>query len=284
MLTAIIKGREQFFVKDDSENYVRKQQVTAKVVSDYEASIKHPLFPDNAYLTLLPSFELFANSPLCELHALTTGFFDHIVKASIHLYSSVLRSPELVRDDGKPLINDARLGAFSNRLQDRLRSMISDECMLNVSPSLIDNWRQVFLVPDSGARMPGDHYKLIMLLQGYLYNDLIHPEVSASFNLCEKLFFRLFFVFFRIVSNNFRIISNTKLFVSYIYFLIPVNSQVQFINQKIDEAQSGSRLHGLRHIRDPSDDVQTVHIAWMEFYMFSRRQRLNEDEIGRAHV
>ena len=91
-------------------------------------------------------------------------------------------------------------------------------------------------------------------------------------------------LFRSIFSNNFRIISNTKLFVSYIYFLIPVNSQVQFINQKIDEAQSGSRLYGLRHIRDPSDDVQTVHIAWMEFYMFSRRQRLNEDDVADLHA
>ena len=203
MLRAIIRGREQFFQKDDSGNYVRKQQVTAKVVSDYEASIKHPLFPDNAYLTILPDFELFGNSPLCELHALSTGCFDHIVKASIYRFTSVLRSPELVREDGKPLINDARLGAFSNRLQDRLRSIIPDESMLTVSPSLIDNWRQVFFVPDGGARMPGDNYKLIMLLQGYLYNDLIYPEVSTSLNLCEFKSFSYIFVLFRIISDIF---------------------------------------------------------------------------------
>ena len=60
--------------------------------------------------------------------------------------------------------------------------------------------------------------------------------------------------------------------------------QVQFINQKIDEARPGSRLYGLRHIRDPSDDVQMVHIAWMQFFMFSRRQRLNEDDVAELHA
>ena len=63
-----------------------------------------------------------------------------------------------------------------------------------------------------------------------------------------------------------------------------VNAQVQFINQKIDEARPGSRLHGLRHIRDPSDEVQIVHIAWMQFFMFSRRQRLNEDDVAEIHA
>lgn len=60
--------------------------------------------------------------------------------------------------------------------------------------------------------------------------------------------------------------------------------QIEYINRKIDEAQRGSRLYGLRHVNDPSDDVQTVHIAWMEFFMWSRKQRLNEDDVATLHA
>ena len=180
MIEAINQGRERFYDMDDQGNYVRKATSREKEIRDYERVIKHPLTLSNAYLTVVPNFELMANSPLCELHALSSGFLDHIVQAVLFKFSSVLRSPELVRDDGRPLISEARLGAFSRRLQDRFRSLSPDECMVNVSPSFVDNWKKVFLVPDSGARMTGDQYKLVMLLQGFLYNDLLFPEVCAK--------------------------------------------------------------------------------------------------------
>ena len=132
---------------------MRKEGISAAMVHGYESKIKHPLFPNNAYLTVLPTFEVFSNSPLCELHALVEGFMEHIVKASVHKCISVLRRDDLVRDDGRHLIDDAKLGAFSHRLQDRWRFLTADERMVHISPSFIDVWRKVFVESDSGARI-----------------------------------------------------------------------------------------------------------------------------------
>ena len=43
--------------------------------------------------------------------------------------------------------------------------------------------------------------------------------------------------------------------------------QVELINAAIDKAKIGSYLHGLPHVADPSEDIQEVLIACVEWNM-----------------
>ena len=53
---------------------------------DFEATIKHPLFPDNAFLVTLPQWHFGEGFPVDELHALILGIFgEHLMTAIIHL-------------------------------------------------------------------------------------------------------------------------------------------------------------------------------------------------------
>ena len=63
----------------------------------------------------------------------------------------------------------------------------------------------------------------------------------------------------------------------------PASLQVAFVNQAIDEAAPRSPLHGLRHIEDPSDQIQLVYIALMDFFLLNRRQHLCESDIVALH-
>jgi hypothetical protein len=51
---------------------------------------------------------------------------------------------------------------------------------------------------------------------------------------------------------------------------IPYLYQVSLINGAIAQAKPGSRLYGLAHVSDPSDDVVEVLILCMEWNMNSR--------------
>ncbi len=53
---------------------------------EYEADIKHPLFPDNSFLITIPKFRFGIGFPANELHALILGVFgDYIIAATVHL-------------------------------------------------------------------------------------------------------------------------------------------------------------------------------------------------------
>ena len=52
----------------------------------YERTIRHPLFPSNAFLKTIPEFPFGIGFPADELHALILGVFgDHLMFAAIHL-------------------------------------------------------------------------------------------------------------------------------------------------------------------------------------------------------
>ena len=50
--------------------------------------------------------------------------------------------------------------------------------------------------------------------------------------------------------------------------------QVILINRAIDNAKPGSRLHGLQHVADPSDDIVEVLIQCMDWNIASRQSRI----------
>jgi hypothetical protein len=52
--------------------------------------------------------------------------------------------------------------------------------------------------------------------------------------------------------------------------------QVALINAAIDRARLGSRLHGLAHVSDPSDEVVEVLIKCMEWNIGSRERGLTD--------
>ena len=61
----------------------------AQDIKDLERTLKHPLYPDNAYFSL-QHFNLFTAVPSCELHAMTLGVFQHLVSATFYKYELIL--------------------------------------------------------------------------------------------------------------------------------------------------------------------------------------------------
>ena len=55
--------------------------------------------------------------------------------------------------------------------------------------------------------------------------------------------------------------------------------EVKLINAAIDNAKPGSRLHGLPHVSDPSNDVVEVLIQCMEWNIASRQSLIPEAEL-----
>jgi hypothetical protein len=59
--------------------------------------------------------------------------------------------------------------------------------------------------------------------------------------------------------------------------------QVELINRAIDTAKRGTRLHGLPHVSDPSDEVVEVLIKCMDWNIASRQSRIPEAELADLH-
>ncbi len=55
--------------------------------------------------------------------------------------------------------------------------------------------------------------------------------------------------------------------------------QVELINAAIDKAKKGSYLHGLPHVVDPSEEIQEVLIACVEWNMESRAKDIPEADL-----
>ena len=60
-------------------------------------------------------------------------------------------------------------------------------------------------------------------------------------------------------------------------------SQVEFLNAAIDRAPRGTRLHGLAHVSDPSDQIVEVLIQCMEWNIMTRRRSIPESELPEVH-
>ncbi len=59
--------------------------------------------------------------------------------------------------------------------------------------------------------------------------------------------------------------------------------QVELINRAIDNAGPGSRLRGLPHVSDPSDEVVEVLIQCMDWNIASCQSRLSEADLTALH-
>ena len=57
------------------------------------------------------------------------------------------------------------------------------------------------------------------------------------------------------------------------------SDQVKLINAAIDRAKTGSSLHGLPHVADPSADVVDVLISCMDLNIATCQSRIAEDEL-----
>lgn len=133
-----------------------------------------------AYFKVTTEFELIENSPTCELHFEAQGNMGHIMKAITSAFTKVLSRPDLVHSDGRPLVNDARLGLFSRRLECRIKALHSDETMLFLPPCFIEWWSDAFDCTDFSAKMTRNNYNLVMLLFGHIVRDFITQEVNST--------------------------------------------------------------------------------------------------------
>ena len=99
---SILEGRDRYYrLAEDGVHRMLKG--SSKDIRELESRLKHPLFPDNAYLKEMPEFDLFNSLSSCELHAASLGMKIHIVKASLFAYEMTLRDPRLVSENGDPL-------------------------------------------------------------------------------------------------------------------------------------------------------------------------------------
>ena len=60
-------------------------------------------------------------------------------------------------------------------------------------------------------------------------------------------------------------------------------SQVEFLNAAIDRAPRETRLHGLAHVSDTSDQFVEVLIKYMEWNIMTRCRSVPESELPKVH-
>ena len=60
-------------------------------------------------------------------------------------------------------------------------------------------------------------------------------------------------------------------------------SQVEFLNAAIDRAPRGSRLYGLPHVSDPSDQIVEVLIKCIEWNIMTRLLSIPESKLPEVH-
>ena len=59
--------------------------------------------------------------------------------------------------------------------------------------------------------------------------------------------------------------------------------QVEFLNAAIDRAPRGTRLHGIAHVSDPSNQIVEVLIQCMEWNLMTSQRAIPESELPEVH-
>ena len=113
-------------------------------------------------------------------------FGDHIVPAVLYRYTQVLRRPDLINRQGKPLVTTARIEAVWKRLADRLATVVVDTSMITMSTAFASHFHDIYIDGKENAKMTGDRMKMLMLTLPFLVRDLIAPEVIVY--TCSYLF------------------------------------------------------------------------------------------------
>ena len=104
-------------------------------------------------------------------------FGDHIVPAVLYRYTQVLRRPDLINSQGKPLVTAARLGAVWKRLSERFKTVVADTSMITLSTDYSIHFHDHYIDGKENAKMTGDRMKMLMLTLPFMVRDLITPEV-----------------------------------------------------------------------------------------------------------
>ena len=152
--------------------------------------------------------------------------------------TQVLRRPDLLSSKGKPLITKAGLKTVWTRLADRLSTVVADTLMITISPAweYTGHFYDLYINAKENSKLTGDRMKLLMLTLPFIVSDLIALEVNAIYP------------------------SYTRVMPSIKYYKLLILWQITLINAAIDRARPGSRLHGLPHVSDPSDEVEEALI------------------------
>jgi hypothetical protein len=121
-------------------------------------------------------------------------FGDHIVPAVLHRYTQVLRRPDLVNSNGKPLVTTARLGDVWKRLSLRFKTVVADTSMITLSNDYSNNFHDLFIEGNENAKMTGDRMKMLMLTLLFVVGDLIAPEVLQYAHVLVYISTSMYFV------------------------------------------------------------------------------------------
>lgn len=180
--------------------------------------------------------------------------------------TQVQRRPKLLSSKGKPLITKAPLEtAWSHcgqwtRLTDCFATVMANTSMVTITPEHASHFYDPYMhwYGKENAKRTGDSMKLLMLTLPLMVRDLIALEVYIL-----------------------RITLTCTIFIPKLN-----NFQVVLINAAIEgEAwpTQASRLYGLPHVADPSDDVLEVLIEYIDWNIFSRRSKQTADGLADLH-
>ena len=103
-------------------------------------------------------------------------------------FRQVLRAPELVKDNGSPLVDNSMFSAFTGRLLDRLASVKCGDCTVRISAGMLSIFENTYVKNDSTKKLTCAEIKTVLLVLPSLLRDLIRPEVClciATFQSCE---------------------------------------------------------------------------------------------------
>jgi hypothetical protein len=113
------------------------------------------------------------------LHQFLIGLYgEHVIPASLHKYTQVLRAPNLYLGPTNPLVKDQMLRDVWARLRDRLKSLDSSFAMVEVSSAYATHFMDMYIDQHTGKHMTGDRVRILLLSLPFLLRDLIAPEVE----------------------------------------------------------------------------------------------------------
>ena len=93
----------------------------------------------------------------------------------------ILRAPELVRDNGAPLVDNTKFSAFSKRLISRLATVQPTLSTVGVSPGMLQLFESTYINEDSSKKFHFDELKIVLLVLPQLLRDIIRPEVCQMY-------------------------------------------------------------------------------------------------------
>ena len=89
----------------------------------------------------------------------------------------ILRAPELVRDNGAPLVDNTKFSAFSKRLISRLATVQPPLSTVGVIPGMLQTFESTCVNEDSSKKFHFDELKIILLVLPQLLRDIVRAEV-----------------------------------------------------------------------------------------------------------